>query len=305
MGRHRLAHDQPPRVADLAATRVPPDLLPPVPRDPWSGRLRTEQRPPRRGTRAHRKRAMRDVHLRCAPVPRVPLHSGSRLPVVTVPDDAVLLVAPPPLDPIADVDAAVAEALRYPLAGEPLRAVAPAGGRATVVVQPPELPLPTAQDDPRRDALSAVLDELARPGSRASGSRCSSQAVSRGERGATSSKASCVPTGRAPSGADRRPRLRGRRPAAASRRGPRTRIHPGARRHRPRRDGRRSRDRAPRRRERAGRRDVPRGRSAPLARCRCSRPRARPGSNSAPRSRRSSGAASRSSGSLSCSTVHA
>jgi len=56
---------------------------------------------------------------------RVPLASGSRLPLVTVPDDAVLLAPPPPLDPIADVGAAVVEALRYPLAGPALHAVAP------------------------------------------------------------------------------------------------------------------------------------------------------------------------------------
>ena len=97
-------------------------------------------------------------------MPRVPLHSGSRLPVVTVPDDAFLLAAPPPLDPIADVEEAVVEALRYPLAGEPLVSLAPLGGRATVVVQPPELPLPTVQDDPRREALAAVLDELVHAG---------------------------------------------------------------------------------------------------------------------------------------------
>jgi hypothetical protein len=81
-----------------------------------------------------------------------------------VPDDAVLLAAPPPLDPIADVAAAVGEAVRYPLAGEPLTALAPRGGRVTVVVQPPEQPLPTVPDDPRRDALAAVLAELARAG---------------------------------------------------------------------------------------------------------------------------------------------
>ena len=95
---------------------------------------------------------------------RVPLHSGSRLPLVTLPDDALLLVAPPPLDPIADVGAAVAEALRYPLGGPALAAVAPRSGRATVVVQPPELPLPSARDDGRRDALAAVLAELLRAG---------------------------------------------------------------------------------------------------------------------------------------------
>ena len=68
---------------------------------------------------------------------RVPVHSGSRLPLLTLPDDAALLAAPPPLDPIVDVQAAVAEALRYPLSGPLLRGVAPSGGRATVVVQPP------------------------------------------------------------------------------------------------------------------------------------------------------------------------
>lgn len=95
---------------------------------------------------------------------RLPLHMGSRLPLVGMPDDAVLLSTPPPLDPIADVEAAVVEALRYPLAGPTLSTVAPRGGRVTVVVQPPTLPLPTAQDDPRRDALAGVLDELSRTG---------------------------------------------------------------------------------------------------------------------------------------------
>jgi hypothetical protein len=98
------------------------------------------------------------------PVPRIPLHSGSRLPLVSLPDDAVLLAAPPPLDPLADVPEAVSEAFRYPLSGPLLRDVAPRGGRATVVVQLPTLPLPSADDDPRRDALAAVLDELARHG---------------------------------------------------------------------------------------------------------------------------------------------
>jgi hypothetical protein len=97
-------------------------------------------------------------------VPRIPLHSGSRLPLVTLPDDALLLAAPPPLDPLADVAAAVAEAFRYPLAGPTLRSVAPSGGQATIVVQPPSLPLPSAEDDPRQDALAAVLDELERHG---------------------------------------------------------------------------------------------------------------------------------------------
>jgi hypothetical protein len=95
---------------------------------------------------------------------RVPLASGSRLSLVTLPDDAVLLAPPPPLDALVDVGAAVAEALRYPLAGPSLREIAPSGGRATVVVQPPALPLPSVAEDPRRDALAAVLDALAAAG---------------------------------------------------------------------------------------------------------------------------------------------
>ena len=95
---------------------------------------------------------------------RVPLHSGSRMPVAALPEDAVLLAPPPPLDPLVDVGAAVAEALRYPLAGEPLSELVPRGGRATIVVQPPSLPLPTVHEDPRRDALAATLAEVHRHG---------------------------------------------------------------------------------------------------------------------------------------------
>lgn len=82
------------------------------------------------------------------------------MPLVVLPDDAQLLAAPPPLDPIADVPAAVSEAFRYPLTGEPLRDVVPRAGRATVVLQPPVLPFPAVENDPRRDALATVLDEL-------------------------------------------------------------------------------------------------------------------------------------------------
>lgn len=97
-------------------------------------------------------------------MPRVPLHSGSRLPVVALPDDVALLAAPPPLDPIADVEAAVVEALRYPLDGQPLDRLVTRGGRATIVVQPASLPLPAVEEDPRRDALGAVIGEVERLG---------------------------------------------------------------------------------------------------------------------------------------------
>jgi len=97
-------------------------------------------------------------------VQRIPLLAGSRIQLVTVEDDAVLLAPPAPLEPLADTGAAVAEALRYPLSGATLEQLASRGGRATIVVEPPTLPVPGADADPRQDALAAVIDELVRLG---------------------------------------------------------------------------------------------------------------------------------------------
>jgi Lactate racemase N-terminal domain len=95
---------------------------------------------------------------------RLPLLAGSRLQVVDVPDDATILRAPPPVDALTDVSAAVHEALRFPLAGAPLEEVLPRGGRATIVVEPPALPIPTAARDPRQIAVAATIAELERIG---------------------------------------------------------------------------------------------------------------------------------------------
>jgi hypothetical protein len=95
---------------------------------------------------------------------RVPLLFGTRLTVVDAPDEAVVLRPPPPGEPVADVRAAVRDALRFPLAGDPLEALVTRGGRATIVVEPPALPLPGALHDPRQDALAAASAELERAG---------------------------------------------------------------------------------------------------------------------------------------------
>ena len=93
-------------------------------------------------------------------MPRLPLLTGSRVVVVNAPDDAVVVRPPPPVEPIADIAAAVVDALRFPLAGAPLEEAVPRNGRATIVVEPPALPLPGAPRDPRQAATAAAVGEL-------------------------------------------------------------------------------------------------------------------------------------------------
>lgn len=97
-------------------------------------------------------------------MPRIPLLAGSRVVVVNAPDNAVVVRPPPPVEPIADVAAAIADALRFPLTGPPLQELAPRDGGATIVVEPPALPLPGANRDPRQTAIAATVDELERLG---------------------------------------------------------------------------------------------------------------------------------------------
>lgn len=97
-------------------------------------------------------------------MPRVPLLSGTRLVVATAGEDDVVLRPPPPGEALADVAAAVREALRFPLEGPPLAELAREAGRATLVVEPPALPIPGAERDPRQLAIGAAVDELERLG---------------------------------------------------------------------------------------------------------------------------------------------
>jgi hypothetical protein len=92
-------------------------------------------------------------------VARVPLLSGTRIVVASAPADATLLRPPPP-GRATDVEAATKEALRFPLDGEPLEALATGVSRATIVVEPPGLPLGSVLGDPRRLAIAAVCETL-------------------------------------------------------------------------------------------------------------------------------------------------
>jgi hypothetical protein len=92
-------------------------------------------------------------------VPRVPLLSGSRLVVASLPDDALVLRPPPP-GRATDAEAATREALRFPLDGESLESLARGARRVTIVVQAPALPVPSPVGDPRQRTIAAVSDAL-------------------------------------------------------------------------------------------------------------------------------------------------
>ncbi|MGZ8458135.1 MAG: lactate racemase domain-containing protein [Gemmatirosa sp.] len=91
---------------------------------------------------------------------RVPVLAGTRVEHLDAPESAVVLRPPPPAAAIDDIGAAVRDALRFPLAGPALEQAATRGGRATVVVEPPALPLPGVLGDPRRAALEATIEAL-------------------------------------------------------------------------------------------------------------------------------------------------
>jgi hypothetical protein len=95
---------------------------------------------------------------------RVPLLSGSRAVFVPVGEDDEIVRPPPQPEQVVDAGAAARDALRFPLQGAPLSTLVSRGGRATIVVESPALPLPGSTRDPRQDALAAAIDELARAG---------------------------------------------------------------------------------------------------------------------------------------------
>jgi len=79
-------------------------------------------------------------------------------------DGDEILRPPPPGEPLADVAEAIREALRFPLAGPSLETLARGARRATILVEPPALPIPSAERDPRQVAIGATVEELERLG---------------------------------------------------------------------------------------------------------------------------------------------
>src|SRR5256884_2269920 len=105
-----------------------------------------------------------DPTLSSAAMLRVPLLSGTRLVLASAPEDAIVLRPPRPAGAVANVAAAVRDALRFPLEGDSLESHVGHGTRATIVVEPPALPIPGSPNDPRAVAVTAVVDELERLG---------------------------------------------------------------------------------------------------------------------------------------------
>ena len=95
---------------------------------------------------------------------RVPLLADSRLVVAEPGPDDVVLHPPGRRETLDDVPHAVREALAFPLAGEPLEQLVTRGGTATLVIEQPSLPIPTAHTGPRHQAIAAAGDELERLG---------------------------------------------------------------------------------------------------------------------------------------------
>jgi hypothetical protein len=97
-------------------------------------------------------------------MPRIPLLADTRVVVVDVADDDIVLRPPAAREALEDIPAAVGSALEYPLSGEPLERLVTRGGAATVVIEQPSLPIPAATLGPRHIAVAAVVDELERLG---------------------------------------------------------------------------------------------------------------------------------------------
>jgi Lactate racemase N-terminal domain len=99
-----------------------------------------------------------------ATVRRAPLLSGSRVVLVPVGEDDVVLRPPPEPTQIVDAAAAARDALLYPLSGAPLDTLARRCTRATIVVEPAAMPLPGAPQDARQAAIAVAIAELERFG---------------------------------------------------------------------------------------------------------------------------------------------
>ena len=95
---------------------------------------------------------------------RVALLNDARLVVADTGETDLVLRPPQQRESLEDVGQAVLDAFAFPLAGEPLAKLVRPGGTATIVIEQPSLPIPTAGTGPRHVATATVADELVRLG---------------------------------------------------------------------------------------------------------------------------------------------
>ena len=147
--------DEPARVALLATPWLPPDVPPPVPRHP---------------------------------VVRVAMLSGSRVSVLTAPDDALLLRPPRPQEAIGDVGAAVRDSLRFPCPARRSRRSRRVAGRRRSSSSRRRCRCRVRRSIPVRRRSRPRSGSSSAWGSPRSGRRCSSPAGSSGAPEAVSSR---------------------------------------------------------------------------------------------------------------------
>ncbi len=95
---------------------------------------------------------------------RIPLLSDARILSVEPAADEIVVRPPAQRETLDDVPQATRDALAYPLAGAPLERLVTRGGTATIVIEQPSLPVPSASLGPRHLAIAATADELERLG---------------------------------------------------------------------------------------------------------------------------------------------
>src|SRR4051794_504552 len=125
--------------------------------------------PARMIERAHRRRAAAEREACVVEVhehsPPTLFHSGESLRLERLPVGSRIVYPPPPLNGLADVETAIAEALDSPLGMDPLGALLRPGMRLTIAFDDVSLPLPPMRTpDVRARVIEQVLERAYRAG---------------------------------------------------------------------------------------------------------------------------------------------
>src|SRR5215217_7192642 len=122
----------------------------------------TPERTPRRRPAAEREACV--VEVTGASPPKL-FHAGESFRLERLPVGTRIVYAPPPLKPLADVEAAIDTALDEPLESDPLDALLRPGMRLTIAFDDVSVPLPPMREpDVRGQIIERVLERAYRAG---------------------------------------------------------------------------------------------------------------------------------------------